>query len=139
MDANVWLALAVDAHVHHISASTWFDGQREGSCAFCRLTQLAILRHLTNARIMGEANVQTQAQAWRVYEALVTDPRVEYLDEPPGIIGPFESLTQASQPAQKRWSDALLAAFAMCLGLEVVTFDAGFKSFSGLSVRLPSG
>lgn len=29
-----------------------------------------------------------------------------------------------------------LAAFAMDLGLEVITFDADFKGFSGLSLRL---
>ena len=42
-------------------------------------------------------------------------------------------------PALKRWSDAFLAAFAKCLGLEVVTFDADFSSFTGLSVRLLTG
>jgi toxin-antitoxin system PIN domain toxin len=136
VDANVWLALAVDAHIHHVAALNWFDQQAKESCAFCRLTQLALLRHLTNAKIMGAANVQTQAEAWRAYEELATDPRVVYLDEPPGLTAVFKSLTQTPQPAQKRWSDAFLAAFAMCLGLEVVSFDADFQGFSGLSVRL---
>jgi toxin-antitoxin system PIN domain toxin len=139
VDANVWLALAVDAHIHHAAALTWFDGQAEGSCALCRLTQLALLRHLTNVKIMGAANVQTQEQAWRAYEALATDPRVIYLDEPPRITTVFKSLTQIPQPAQKRWSDAFLAAFAISLGVEVVTFDADFTSFSGLSVRRLAG
>ena len=53
VDANVWLALAVDGHVHHVAATKWFDARSEGSCAFCRLTQLAILRHLTNTKIMA--------------------------------------------------------------------------------------
>jgi len=53
VDANVWLALAVDAHVHHAPALNWFAAQAEGSRAFCRLTQLALLRHLTNGKIMG--------------------------------------------------------------------------------------
>ena len=76
VDANIWLALAVDAHRHHAPALSWFAVQGDGSCAFCRLTQLALLRHLTNGKIMGPANVQTQEQAWRVYESLARDPRV---------------------------------------------------------------
>ena len=34
VDANVWLALAVDAHFHHATAMAWFDGQDVESCAF---------------------------------------------------------------------------------------------------------
>lgn len=138
VDANVWLALAVDAHLHHPAALNWFAGQAEATCAFCRLTQLALLRHLTNGKIMGAANVQTQEQAWHAYEALAADPRVVYLDEPAGLTPVFKSFTQTPQPAQKRWSDAFLAAFARCLGLEIVTFDADFTNFSGLPVRLLS-
>ena len=57
VDANVWLALAVDAHFHPATAKAWFEGQSDESCAFCRITQMALLRHLTNAKIMGTANV----------------------------------------------------------------------------------
>ena len=64
VDANVWLALAVDAHFHHATARAWFEGQPDESCAFCRITQMALLRHLTNAKIMGAANVLAQQQAW---------------------------------------------------------------------------
>jgi toxin-antitoxin system PIN domain toxin len=136
VDANVWLAIAVDGHIHHAAAVTWFDGQAEGTCAFCRITQLAFLRHLTNPKIMGAANVQTQAEAWRAFEALAADPRVVYLEEPPGLTAIFKSLTQAPRPAHKRWTDAFLAAFALGLGLEVVSFDADMTSFPGLSARL---
>lgn len=61
VDANVWLAIAVDGHIHHAAAVMWFDSQAEGTSAFCRITQLALLRHLTNPKIMGAANVQTQS------------------------------------------------------------------------------
>jgi len=136
VDANVWLAIAVDGHVHHAAAVAWFDGQAERTCAFCRITQLALLRHLTNPKIMGAANVQTQAEAWRAFEALAADPRVVYLEEPPGLTAVFKSLTQISRPAHNRWTDAFLAAFALGSGLEVVTFDADLTGFAGLSVRL---
>ena len=85
---------------------------------------------------MGTANVQTQVEAWRAFEALAADPRVVYLDEPPALTSVFKSLTQVARPAHKRWTDAFLAGFALGYGLEVVTFDADLTSFPGLSVRL---
>jgi len=136
VDANVWLAIAVDGHIHHAAVSNWFDGQAENTCAFCRITQLALLRHLTNPKIMGAANVQAQVEAWRAFEALAADPRVAFLNEPPGLTSVFKSLTQLPRPAHKRWTDAFLAAFAMGFGLGVVTLDADLTSFPGLSVTL---
>ena len=136
VDANIWLAIAVEGHVHHALAVSWFDGQTDGTCAFCRITQLALLRHLTNPKIMGEANVQTQVDAWRAYEALVADPRVLFLDEPPWIGNVFKSFTQLTRPAHKRWTDAFLAAFAKALDLEVVSLDAGLTGFPGVAIKL---
>ncbi len=138
IDANVWLALAVDAHVHHTTATSWFDGQAAGTRAFCRIMQLALLRHLTNVKIMGTANVQTQEGAWRVFDAMSADPRVVFLDEPTGLGTVFKSLTQLSRPAHKRWTDAYLAAFALTIGIDVVTFDADLRGFTGLNVKLLS-
>lgn len=135
-DANVWLALAVESHVHHQAAKSWFDSQPTNSSAFCRITQLALLRHLTNPKILGATNVQTQAQAWHVYEALAADPRVIYIDEPPELTAEFKKLSSNLTPSHSQWTDAFLAAFASCLGLDVVTFDRGFQRFSTLSVRL---
>jgi uncharacterized protein len=104
VDANVWLALAVDAHVHHAAALRWFAAQADESCAFCRLTQLALLRHLTNAKIMGEANVQTQEQAWQVYESLTRDPRVVYVDEPAELTPVFCPASSRARPTSGVWT-----------------------------------
>jgi len=51
-DANLWMALAFSDHAHHGKAKAWCDAQPDGACAFCRVTQMALLRHLTNSRIM---------------------------------------------------------------------------------------
>jgi toxin-antitoxin system PIN domain toxin len=136
VDANVWLAIAVDGHVHHATATNWFNAQPDGACAFCRITQLALLRHLTNAKIMGEANVLSQIDAWHAFEALAADSRVLYLDEPHGLGVVFKSFTQRSVPGHKRWTDAYLAALAATLSLEVVTFDTGLTGYAGVSVKL---
>jgi uncharacterized protein len=127
-DANVWLAFAADAHRHHLEAVKWFSAQSDASCAFCRITQLALLRHLTNSRIMGE-NVLSQANAWLAFDRLRSDPRVIFLDEPPGLEQIFRALTHAESPSHERWTDAYLASFAAASGLQLVTFDGGYESF----------
>ena len=50
-DANLWLALAADKHIHHLHAKAWFTSRGDRRCAFCRVTQFAFLRHLTNRAI----------------------------------------------------------------------------------------
>ncbi len=135
-DANIWLAITVDGHSHHAAAGDWFNTQLERSCALCRVTQMALLRHLTNARIMGE-NVQTQAEAWKACDVLADDSRVMFLDEPPGIEPVFRSFSELDSPSHSRWTDAYLAAFATCIPAQFVTFDKGFSRFNGLDLHLP--
>ena len=132
-DANVWLAIAYSDHVHHTQARAWFDLQVEEACTFCRVTQMALLRHLTNARIMG-AFVQSQQEAWNNYDKLANDPRVIFLTEPPTLEASFRAFAQADSPAHGLWTDAYLAAFAVGLQAQLVTFDQGFRRFAGLDL-----
>jgi toxin-antitoxin system PIN domain toxin len=135
VDANVWLALSFSDHVHHTAAERWFESQADGTCAFCRITQLALLRHLTNVKIMGKF-VQSQQQAWHVYDRLVSDPRVIVLNEPAAIEAEFRSLTQSPASSHSRWTDAYLAALAKQCAAQVVTFDRGFSTFTGLDFAI---
>jgi predicted nucleic acid-binding protein len=48
LDANVWLALAAEAHVHHETATHYWEAAAAPTVAFCRITQMAFLRLLTN-------------------------------------------------------------------------------------------
>jgi toxin-antitoxin system PIN domain toxin len=133
VDANVWLALAFSDHLHHARAKEWFDAQVEDSCAFCRVTQMALLRHLTNAKVMGTF-VQSQRQAWENFDKLTADPRVCFADEPAGLMEKFREFTRSDTPAHALWTDAYLAAFACGRGAQMVTFDQGFKRFAGLAL-----
>lgn len=81
-DANVWLAVAFSDHVHHSQAKTWFEAQSDGTCGFCRVTQMALLRHLTTTKIMGQF-VQGQQDAWANYDKLANDPRVVFSPSQP--------------------------------------------------------
>jgi len=45
-DVNVWIALAAEGHVHHVPAREWFPAQPDASIAYCRITQMGLLRLL---------------------------------------------------------------------------------------------
>ena len=131
VDANVWLALVFSDHVHHTKALEWFADQSDESTSFCRITQMALLRHLTNTKIMGEF-VQSQLDAWRIYDTLLNDPRVSFVEEPGDLETVFRGYTQAESPSHRKWTDAYLASFAITTSRRLVTFDKDFRRFDDL-------
>lgn len=120
-DVNVWLALAWDGHRQHGQARRWFEEQA-GSVFFCRVSQMGLLRLLTQPALMGE-DVLSQQSAWKVYEALSGDERCAFRLEPPTLEQAWKGLSSRNQSAHRRWTDDYLAAFASESNLELVTFD----------------
>jgi predicted nucleic acid-binding protein len=53
IDANVWLALASERHEHDAAARNWFMSLGEGEAAFCRITQMTLLRLLTSPAVIS--------------------------------------------------------------------------------------
>ena len=82
-DVNVWLALAFDFHLHHTIAKTWYDGSSD-ECSFCRWTQQGFLRLATNPVVLKSQAVSLK-EAWQIYDAIMSDPRVAFAEEPAGI------------------------------------------------------
>lgn len=140
-DVNVWLATLVASHPHHETAVRWWReavlpaGDR---VAFCRLTQLGLLRLLSNERVMGRQRL-SHRQAWRTVTGLAEQPRVDLLVEPHGIDGHLAELRTRERFASGFWSDAYLAAFARAGGHRLATFDRGFRRFSGIEIQLLAG
>ena len=127
-DINVWVALTYEGHIHHSNAAEWFAGlSQDAGFVFCRFTQLGLLRLLSARAVMND-EVMTQPQAWAAYDRWLTDPRVEFVDEPADTETPFRALTRLRQPATKDWADSYLAAFATVSQLTLVTFDRGLRS-----------
>jgi toxin-antitoxin system PIN domain toxin len=136
-DINVWIALTIERHVHHIRATRWFESIGGlGRLFFCRFTQLGLLRLLTLEAVMGQNEVMAQAEAWKIYDRWLQDDRIGFLDEPAEIEPPFRALTQSGQAAPKDWADSYLAAFAMAAQLTLVTFDRGIATKVTQSVLL---
>ena len=129
-DVNVWVALTHDGHRHHRLALEWFSALGDGArLFFCRITQLGLLRLLSQAAVMGKQDVMSQADAWRAFDLWATDGRVSLLPEPAGLETEFRRMT-AHKPiaAPKDWADSYLSAFAQAGGLTLVTFDKGFAA-----------
>ena len=123
-DINIWIALTLDEHVHHVRARSWFESIGDsGRLFFCRFTQLGLLRLLTAEAVMGRDEVLTQEEAWKTYDRWLQDERVSFLGEPPDIEAPFRDMTRSRQSSPKDWADSYLAAFAASAQLTLVTFD----------------
>jgi toxin-antitoxin system PIN domain toxin len=135
VDANVWLALAFSDHVHHRASLLWFEKVAEREALFCRVTQMALLRHLTNQTLMGKF-VLNQKEAWKCYDAFCRDDRVAFSSEPPDIEEIWRTLTSSRSQRHRVWTDAYLAAFAICVQLPLSTLDHGFRQFNRLTLDL---
>lgn len=127
LDTNVWLALVWGRHAHSERARTWFEEAKEEQFLFCRFTQLALLRLLTNAAVMG-SDVKTMAAAWEIYDECSRDERIAFLAEPDGLDTRLRMFSKSRHASPKLWADAYLAAFASGAGLRLVTFDRAFRS-----------
>jgi toxin-antitoxin system PIN domain toxin len=131
-DLNVWLALADPDHQHHERARRYWEVDAASELAFCRISMLGLLRLLTHPKVMRGAPF-TAAEAWQGYRAFRALPEVTFLAETPRVETQFSEWTDASGFTPHRWTDAWLAAHALTSGSRLISFDADFRAFTGLS------
>ncbi len=134
-DVNIWIALAAEGHVHHMPAREWFAAQPDASVAFCRITQMGMLRLLTNSNVMGRAP-RTIVQAWETFGQLRADRRLDFATEPDRLDAVWRQLMTQAGVGPSSWTDAYLAAFAEANSYSLVTFDRGFERWPALNLTL---
>ena len=125
-DVNVWLAAAWSRHSHHSQAKSWLDAE-EGDIAFCRVTQMALLRLLTNPGITAR-DILSRREAWAVFEKFLADPRIRMIAEPQGLDLLWAAFSKRDDKSHLLWTDDYLAAFAQVADAEFVTFDGAFAT-----------
>lgn len=130
LDVNVWLALAIEEHVHHPAAVSYWSRHEETARFFCRLSAMSFVRLLTQPRLMADRPL-TLVNAWALYRSFAELPRVALLSEPSGIDAALSELVKPKLPA-RLFTDAYFAALARSAGLRLVTFDKDFERFEGL-------
>jgi toxin-antitoxin system PIN domain toxin len=121
-DLNVLLALAAHEHVHSAIARRWWNSH-QGDIAFCRISQLGLLRLLTTAAVMGNKPLSLD-RSWRIYDGLLADDRVTFVYDHPEIDAVFRARAAGDAASPKVWGDAWMLAMAHATGGILVTFDS---------------
>ena len=135
-DSNVILALAVEQHIHHASAATWFAALTEADTAlFCRATRISFLRLLTQ-KIAPDFVPLTNSAAWAALDQLMADDAMGFASEPHELDFVWRQLAESDVSSPKLWMDAYLAAFAIAGGLRMVTLDKDFLNFESHGLDL---
>ena len=130
VDVGVWLAAVWGRHVHHSIAAEWF-GRETDELVFCRVTQMGLLRLLSNPAIMRDDAID-RSQAWRTYDQLWADERVVWADEPGELDAVWRTISARDDKSHKLWTDDYLASFAQASEATLTTLDRE------LAARYPS-
>ena len=125
VDVGVWLAATWGRHARHHIARQWFDEQSD-DLILCRVTQMSLLRLISNPAIMGE-DVVTRSEAWRIIDQLWSDNRVLWAEEPDHLDAVFRAISAQNNNSHKVWTDDYLAAFAQAGGASLATLDTKLK------------
>lgn len=141
LDLNVWMALAIDTHPQHTAARAWLDEATipAGGLLFCLQTEMGLLRLLTQAGTMKAFGLAalTNTEALAFVRKTQSDPKVARVESPPPITREIWLRAAATKtPSPNVWMDAWLAAFAIALDAEMVTFDSGFENFTIHGLKL---
>ena len=137
-DANVLLPLLTEGHAHRVPATAWWDTCDDGDVGLCLPVRMALLRLLTNSRVMGSSILRPD-QAWDVLDQLIDDPRIVVIDQAPQTHAQhWRANVEKRETCPDLWADAWLAALAQATDSEMTTFDRDFRSFPRLKLRLLS-
>lgn len=126
VDVGLWLAAAWGRHANHPQARAWLDGQ-ESDVAMCRITQMGLLRLLSNPSIMRE-DVLTRSGSWAVVDQVLRDERISMVDEPQHLETAWRALSAREDTSHRLWPDDYLAAFAQAAGMSIATPDRAFAA-----------
>ena len=124
LDVNVWLAGIWDGHADHEAVLSWRD-RAEGLLVLCRVTQMALLRHLSNPAVLGP-DALTRRDAWHLVDRQMRDPAVTWRAEPDGLSVAWRALSAQEDRNHKLWTDDYLAGFAQAGHLTLVTLERRF-------------
>jgi toxin-antitoxin system PIN domain toxin len=128
--------LLIDAHGLREAALRWWDECADGDAGMCLPVRMALLRLLSNPRVMGSSTLPP-SQAWDCVGQLMNDPRVTVVEQhPQALVRHWRANINNRLASPNLWTDAWLAALAQATDCEMATFDRGFLAFEHLKLRL---
>lgn len=131
-DINVWVALADRDHEHHDRARSYWENESASRLAFTRVSMLGLIRLLSNRHVM-KGDPFTTAEAWSAYQSFRDLPEVLFLSEPDSAESRMREWSKEATFPASRLTDAWLASVAYTTRSRLVSFDADYKQFQGLS------
>jgi len=78
----------------------------------------------------------TMQLAWKTYDRLLSDERVQFVAEPESIEADLRKFSSGANASPKLWADAYLLAFATQAGGVLVTFDRALAHRAAQNVLL---
>jgi toxin-antitoxin system PIN domain toxin len=127
LDVNVLLALVNPRHRQHAAARSWFERTGGQAWATNPLTQLGVLRLLTNPAV-----TQIRVNASTAIELLslaIHHPGHQFWPLDESALAGLETLAPHITGHQQ-WTDALLLCQAKAKGTVLATFDSGLKQMA---------
>lgn len=129
LDANVLIALADAAHVHHAAAVRWF-GSTEAPFATCPITQGALLRMMLRSGSVADIAVAVQ-----VLNVFTAHARHRFWSDDLD----YSAVGWSGVLGHRQVTDAYLAALARKHRGRLATFDAGLAALhADIAVKVPA-
>lgn len=119
LDVNALVALAWDAHIHHVRMRDWFAANAAQGWATCPITESGFVRVSTNPKVLPHPI--GVADARRVLAALRTVATHNFLVDDVSIVDD----DVAPIVGYRQVTDAHLLTLARRRGVRLVTFDTG--------------
>jgi toxin-antitoxin system PIN domain toxin len=132
LDVNVLTALLWPAHEHHETAHRWFAARRGGRWATCALTQLGLVRIVSNPAFSRDALSPTQAVTLLAQNVAHAGHEFwpENLQVPAAVAG-----LEAQLQGYRQLTDAYLVALAARRKGVLATFDRGVRVLAGDALK----
>lgn len=127
LDVNVLLALTWPRHESHVAAHSWFAKSGRRAWATNPLTQLGVLRLLTNPAVTQGA--VSAATALEVLREATSHPGHEFWPLDRNTLLGLKAVAGRLR-GHRQWTDALLLSHATERDGVLVTFDSGLKELA---------
>ena len=136
VDVNVLLPLLLPQHPAHAAARQWLGLQAKNTTRYALPVQLGVLRLLSQPRVMGNSALLPEV-ALQTWADLVDAADMQELVAPqPQHALLLRQCVAGRVATPNLWTNAWLAALAMATNSTMVTFDHGFRGFTGLQLTL---
>jgi len=132
VDVNVLLALLWPPHEDHVAAQTWFAKSGRRAWATSPITQLGVMRLLTNSSVTrGAVSAATAIEV--VAEAMQHEGH-EFWPLQSQLTAGLRSIS-GKLLGHRQWTDAVLLLQAVERSGTFVTFDSGVAQLAGRELK----